>query len=66
MSESISWLEKYRPLKFSDYLGNVAHIETITDWITNFKTQEKDFLILYGIPGIGKTTLAYLIFNTFE
>ena len=66
MSESVSWLEKYRPIKFSDYLGNTTHIETITDWITNFKMQEKDFLILYGIPGIGKTTLAHLIFKTYD
>ena len=62
----INLLEKYRPTKFSDYLGNISHIKTIKDWIKNFKDQDKDFLILYGIPGVGKTTLAYLIFNHYN
>ena len=29
------WLEKYRPIKFDDYLGNKDHIEVIVDWIEN-------------------------------
>ena len=60
------WLEKYRPKEYKDYFGNQEHIEVIKEWIENFERQDKNFLILYGIPGIGKTTLAHLIFNYYN
>ena len=68
MNNSESWLEKYRPKKFTDYLGNKSHIKEIKEWIQNFenKNNDKYFLLLHGIPGVGKTTLAYLIFRAYN
>ena len=60
------WLEKYRPQQYNEYLGNKENVKIIKDWIENFKSQDKNFLILHGIPGIGKTTLAHLIFNSYN
>ena len=60
----ISWLEKYRPQKMEDYIGQESKVLQADTWITEFKQNKPDtkkFLILYGAPGIGKTTLSHLI-----
>jgi DNA polymerase III delta prime subunit len=59
------WLEKYRPKTLKDYLGNKDDIIEIKKWLLNFKNRKEKFLILYGSPGIGKTTIAHLIFNEY-
>ena len=68
MNKNILWLEKYRPRTISDYIGKEEDIETIKEWIENYHTNEDNykFLILYGDPGVGKTTLAHLILNTYD
>ena len=63
------WTEKYRPTKLKDYLGNKNLVELITEWITKHKRKESGverFLILHGCPGVGKTTLAHIIYNQFD
>lgn len=60
------WLEKYRPKTLNDYLGNKDDIIEIKKWLSNFKNRKEKFLILYGSPGIGKTTIAHLIFNEYD
>lgn len=62
------WTEKYRPSSFTDYYIAKQDLEIIKDWIKDFEKNEYDgkpFLILYGTPGIGKTTLANLIFQKY-
>ena len=68
MNKNILWLEKYRPRTISDYIGKEEDIEIIKEWIENYHTNENNykFLILYGDPGVGKTTLAHLILNTYD
>lgn len=63
------WLEKYRPKKLVDYLGNKDIIDDIKNWINRFKNKDRDverFLLLHGKPGVGKTTLAHIIFNEYN
>lgn len=52
------WVEKYRPTKLEDYLGN-NEIKSVF----NKYVEEQDFchLFLYGGPGTGKTTLAKML-----
>lgn len=57
------WLEKYRPKNLKDYLGNKDDIRKIKDWLLKFDKKKEKCLILTGISGIGKTTLAHLILN---
>ena len=57
------WVEKYRPTKLEDYVGN-EHLKTkVSVFIEN---NDIPHLLLYGKAGTGKTTLAKLIVNSIE
>lgn len=65
MTENLLWVEKYRPNKLQDYICNRQTLRDIKSWINAFKNPEvnsKSFLVLHGRPGVGKTTLAHIIF----
>lgn len=58
------WVEKYRPKKIEDYVfRDEKQKRQIKGWINAGITPH---LLLSGIQGIGKTTLAKLIFNELE
>ena len=60
------WIEKYRPTSLEDYYIDIDHYDKINDWLTHYINNTKEvspFIILHGKPGIGKTTLAHLIFK---
>jgi len=58
------WSEKYRPQIISDMVGNEEPRAAIMEWFTKWKKGTKP-LLLVGPPGIGKTTLAYLVGKQF-
>ena len=58
------WSEKYRPQLISDMVGNEEARAAITEWFVKWKKGTKP-LLLVGPPGIGKTTIAYLIAKQF-
>jgi len=55
------WVEKYRPKKLEDYVGNDHLKQKIRDYI---ESGDVPHLLLYGKAGTGKTTLAKLIVNS--
>jgi DNA polymerase III delta prime subunit len=57
------FVEKYRPSKLEDYLGNEHLKETISNFIEN---GEIPHLLLYGNPGVGKTSLAKLLVSSLD
>jgi replication factor C small subunit len=52
------WIEKYRPAKLSDYVGNEQLKAKVAKFI---ETNDIPHLLFYGKAGTGKTTLAKLI-----
>ncbi len=58
------WSEKYRPQIISDMIGNEEPRAAILTWFAKWKKGTKP-LLLVGPPGIGKTTIAYLVAKQF-
>jgi len=55
------WVEKYRPTKLEDYVGNEHLKEKISGYL---ESNDIPHLLLFGKAGTGKTTLAKLIVNS--
>ena len=58
------WSEKYRPQNISDMVGNEESRAAIMEWFAKWKKGTKP-LLLVGPPGIGKTTMAFLVAKQF-
>ncbi len=56
MKNDLLWVEKYRPKKIEDIVGNEEAKSTFVEWIKN-KRKTKKAVLLYGPPGVGKTAL---------
>ena len=54
------WVEKYRPQTLEEYVGNEVIKNKISDYLSQGSIQN---LLLHGVAGTGKTTLAKLIAN---
>ena len=65
----MNWSEKYRPNTIEDLYLSYDSKTKIKQWINNFikkKTNYTNCLILHGPPGVGKTSLANIILNTYK
>jgi DNA polymerase III delta prime subunit len=62
-NEHSLWVERYRPAKLEDYVGN-EHLKSKVEGY--LESGDIPHLLLYGKAGTGKTTLAKLIVNSVD
>lgn len=58
----MDWAEKYRPAHLADIVGNTTVVRQMADWAKTW-TKKSRPLLLYGKPGIGKTSSAWALAN---
>lgn len=65
MIKDLLWVEKYRPKKISDVVGNELAKTKFIDWLKK-KNRRKKAVLLYGPAGVGKTALVNAASNQFN
>jgi len=65
LTNDLLWVEKYRPKKISDVVGNELAKTAFINWLQN-KRRRKKAVLLYGPAGVGKTALVNAASNQFN
>ncbi len=63
MKKYTRWIDKFRPTKLEEYIGNDEIKEDAKHWI---ETNDIPHLLFHGPKGTGKTTLAKLLVNNLK
>lgn len=64
-NEELDLEKKLRPLSFDDFTGQEQAIENLKIFVeaANLRDEALDHTLFHGPPGLGKTTLAYILAN---
>ena len=65
MKKNLLWVEKYRPQRISDVIGNELAKTTFIKWLKN-KRRRKKAVLFFGPAGIGKTSLVQAVANEYN
>lgn len=66
--ENESWLDKYKPAKLKDIIGNVKVIHNIDTYMKSIYEgrEEKHIILLTGPIGVGKSLIANLVLQKYK
>lgn len=56
----MDWAERYRPERLQDIVGNMAVVRQMAEWARDWTFKSRP-IILYGKPGVGKTSAAHAL-----
>jgi len=62
LKDELMWVEKYRPKKIAEIVGNEEGKTSFVDWLKSNRWRKKAAL-LYGPPGVGKSALVHAAAN---
>lgn len=61
LKESTCWVDKYKPQSSNDLKGQQKNVRRLKTWLSSYVPLKSKPIIMYGPPGIGKTTTAHLV-----
>ncbi len=61
----MDWTERYRPSTLSEVRGNDKARDALREWAESWD-DHREAVILYGSPGVGKTSAAHALANDFD
>jgi len=57
------FIHRYVPKKLGDVVGQDIALQTLNSFISNYKKQKKNSILIYGPAGCGKTSSVYALAN---
>ena len=59
-----NWIEKYKPKKIKDIIGNSNSILKINHWLSNFKNEKYCSVVISGYHGVGKNLITKILLES--
>ena len=66
LSDTVPWVEKYRPDTFDEFVGNRDEVTQLENWLKTWNQQRKKVVLLAGPAGVGKTSVVYYLIKKYS